>query len=77
MARTTTIPIAGTRQYVLAFKAYAMSRGKNMSDLVRDALDAQYGKDIESAASSFFGKSGQDVIQQDNELVITQGPGAA
>lgn len=47
-----------------------------MSDLVREAIEAQYGKEIETA-SSFFAQNGYDVIHEDNELSRSDGPGAA
>lgn len=72
MAKTTTISIRGTRDYVLAFKAYAFKRQMKMSDLVRDAIDKVYG-DVTEDTASFFATDGYCNSQKGKTVTNSSG----
>ena len=51
------VPVNGTRAYVNALNLVARRKQRTMSDLVREALDARYGIELEQA-EVFFAESG-------------------
>ena len=51
-----TINVRGDRQYVQRLKIVAAQRGQTMADMIRIALDKEYG--TEMATESFVGKRG-------------------
>lgn len=48
-----TVPLRGNREYKDAFAILARKKQQPMSELVRDALDKVYGKEIERELSFF------------------------
>lgn len=55
MARkAVSISVRGSRQYVQAVKVLATKNGKQVADIVRDALDSAMGPQIEHEMSLFF-----------------------
>lgn len=58
MARkAVSISVRGTRQYVQAVKVVATKNGKQVADIVRDALDTVMGAQIEHELTLFFDSS--------------------
>ena len=51
-----TINVRGDRQYVRRLKVLAAQRGQTMADLIRIALDKEYGQDM--PGDSFVGQRG-------------------
>jgi hypothetical protein len=52
--KAVSISIRGTRQYVQAVKVVATKNGKQVADIVRDALDKSMGAQIEHELALFF-----------------------
>lgn len=52
----TTVPLTADRVYKVAFKSLAEQRGESMADMVRHALDATYGSDLEPHLIFFAGR---------------------
>lgn len=67
-SRSTTVSIEGDRAYVDAFSAVARARGTTMAKLVRQAIDASYGKEI-NRALLFFASDGNSNVR--DEVSIT------
>lgn len=51
--KTISISLVGDRNYVNALSALAHKRNKRIGDLVREALDAQYGDELKELVSFF------------------------
>lgn len=65
--KARSVSIAGNRDYLDALKALALRRRKRVADLVREALDSSFGKEIEreiSDSASFFAHSDTYKYQQ-------------
>lgn len=62
MAQTTALAVVGDKTYAKAVKAVAARRGLRQADIVRDALDKVYGKEI-SEQLVFFAENGTQTNQ--------------
>lgn len=53
MSTSTAVSVRATRIYIKAFRELAERKGKSMADLVRIALDKEYGDEIQHWVSFF------------------------
>lgn len=63
----TSVSVRADRDYTLALKALAYSRGQSVGDLVKDALDAQYGDQLQQHIAFFAAKCGKRENQKESE----------
>lgn len=64
--RTTSISIQADRVYIEAMRVLAMRRETTMAALVREALDALYGKELTEIRRLFFASGGSKNFQPEN-----------
>lgn len=53
MTKPTAVSIRADRAYIKAFRELAERKDKRMADLVRQALDKEYGEEIQAIISFF------------------------
>lgn len=63
---SVSFPVIGTKEYRNAFNAYAREQGHSMAELVRAALDKEYGEELKPYLS-FFASDGLKLDQLDNK----------
>lgn len=54
---TLTVPIRADDIYRKALRAFADNEGKDMSDIVREALDAKFGVELQPYIEFFVARS--------------------
>lgn len=64
--KSTTIPIRGDKDFKHAIRAVAAAQGLDMCDLVRKAVDAYCGKDLEPHLAFFAAQNGSKNIHSDS-----------
>jgi len=62
-----TVPLESSQQYKDAFAMVARQKGTTMAALVKEALDARYGAEIQ-AALPFFAPSGDGNHQSEDKV---------
>jgi predicted DNA-binding ribbon-helix-helix protein len=63
MRESTNVSIRGGKPLVLALKAVAAARGITVAELVRDAVDKQYGDELRPHLKNFSAKAGTKLFQ--------------
>ncbi len=63
---TTTVSLRATPAYKNAFRSVAMRQKREMADMVREALDAKFGAEIDEALS-FFAETDARTHQSNRE----------
>lgn len=63
---SVSFPVIGTVNYRNAFSAFARDRKTSMAELVRRALDEQYGVELERYLS-FFDPTGKETFHPGSE----------
>lgn len=67
MKKTTTVPIQADRTFVDAFDFYARSKKTTMSALVRQAIDALYGPDLQRIQEFSADLGGTSIFQSEGD----------
>lgn len=64
---STSIPVSGDRTYTRSMRTLASLRGVTVAELVRKALDAAYGAELERIRGIFFGTGDASKQQKSGE----------
>lgn len=70
MRKTTTVSLKASSSYRRAFAQVALDQGRDMGDLVREALDAHFGAEIERYTKIFAPSDAQKV--QSNPVSVVE-----
>jgi len=72
---STTVSLAGDREFVLLLKALAASKGITLAKLTRGAIDAMYGDELNSLTEIFAASSvahKQQIMRASNGQLVTE-----